>query len=55
VTEATNTTLPHVFRMPGFEARAQRSYHDHRLEGRACFRAIADQRGPMHMDKRLDL
>jgi ribosomal protein S18 acetylase RimI-like enzyme len=55
VTEATSTLSQHVFRMLGFEARAQRSYHDHRFEGRACFRAIADQGGPMLMDKTLDL
>jgi ribosomal protein S18 acetylase RimI-like enzyme len=51
VTEATNRTSQHVFRKLGFVERARRSYGAHRFEGRACFGAIADQGGPMRMDR----
>jgi ribosomal protein S18 acetylase RimI-like enzyme len=53
VTEATNQTSQHVFRKQGFVDRVRRSYGDHRFEGRAFFRSIADQGGPILMDRRL--
>lgn len=53
VTEATNKTSQHVFRKQGFVERVHRSYTDHRFEGQASFRSIADQGGPMLMDRRL--
>jgi GNAT superfamily N-acetyltransferase len=55
VTEATNKTSQHVFRRQGFTERARRLYRDHRFNGRAFFQSIADQEGPMLMDKRLSL
>jgi GNAT superfamily N-acetyltransferase len=53
VTEATNKTSQHVFRKLGFAERVWRSYEEHRFEGQAFFNSIADQHGPMLMDKRL--
>lgn len=53
VTEATNKTSQHVFRKHGFIERVRRSYRDHQLEGRAWFTSIADQAGPMLMEKYL--
>lgn len=53
VTEATNKTSQHVFRKLGFAERVRRSYQDHRFGGRAFFGAIADQGGPILMDKQL--
>ena len=53
VTEATNQTSQHVFRKQGFVDRVRRSYGDHRFEGHAFFRSIADQGGPILMDRRL--
>ena len=53
VTEATNKTSQHVFRKQGFAERVQRSYKDHRFEGQAFFNSIAEQDGPMLMDRRL--
>jgi len=55
VTEATNKTSQHLFRKQGFIERVQRSYRDHQFEGRAFFKSIADQDGPLLMAKRLDL
>jgi ribosomal protein S18 acetylase RimI-like enzyme len=54
VTEATNPTSQHVFRKAGFVERVRRSYKDHLFGGRAFFSSIADQGGPMLMDRRLD-
>lgn len=51
ITEATNKTSQHVFRKLGFVERARRSYQDHRFNGRACFETIADQGGPILMEK----
>jgi ribosomal protein S18 acetylase RimI-like enzyme len=53
VTEATNTTSQHVFRKQGFVERARRSYRDHRFHGRAFFASIAEQGGPILMEKQL--
>jgi len=51
VTEATNKVSQHVFRKLGFEERVRRSYERHRFEGRAYFASIAEQGGPMLMDR----
>ncbi|MBT3534277.1 MAG: GNAT family N-acetyltransferase, partial [Rhodospirillaceae bacterium] len=53
VTEATNKTSQHVFRKQGFVDRVRRSYGDYRFDGQATFASIADQGGPILMDKRL--
>ena len=53
VTEATNKVSQHIFRKAGFLERAERSYKDHRFEGRAVFASIAEQGGPILMDKAL--
>ena len=53
VTEATNKVSQHIFRKAGFSERAARSYKDHRFEGRAVFASIADQGGPILMEKQL--
>ena len=55
VTEATNKTSQHVFRKQGFIERVRRSYNDHLFEDQAFFRSIADQGGPMLMDRRIAL
>ena len=53
VTEATNTVSQHIFRKQGFVDRVQRSYRDHRYEGRAFFAAIDGHVGPILMDRPL--
>ena len=53
VTEATNTTSQHIFRNQGFIERVRRSYQDHRFNGRSYFASIAEQGGPMLMDRGL--
>ena len=53
VTEATNKTSQHVFRKLGFVERVRRSYGDHRFNGQAIFASIAEQGGPILMEKRL--
>jgi GNAT superfamily N-acetyltransferase len=53
VTEATNKISQHVFRKQGFSERVKRSYTDHVFDGHAFFRSIADQGGPILMDKEL--
>ena len=53
VTEATNKTSQHLFRKQGFTERVRRSYQDHQFEGRGVFASIADQGGPMLMEKHL--
>jgi len=53
VTEATNKVSQHIFRKAGFSERVTRSYNDHRFRGRAVFASIADQGGPVLMDKSL--
>jgi len=53
VTEATNKTSQHIFRKQGFVERVTRSYRDHRFTGQAFFGSIADQGGPILMDKPL--
>lgn len=53
ITEATSRTSQHVFRKQGFVERVRRSYQDHRFEGRTFFEAIADQGGPILMEKQL--
>jgi ribosomal protein S18 acetylase RimI-like enzyme len=53
VTEATNRTSQHIFRKQGFTERVRRSYRDHRFQGAAPFAMIADQGGPVLMDRPL--
>ncbi len=53
VTEATNKTSQYIFRKQGFVERVTRSYQDHRFTGQTFFGAIADQGGPILMDKQL--
>jgi ribosomal protein S18 acetylase RimI-like enzyme len=53
VTEATNSVSQHIFRKQGFVDRAQRTYRDHRYEGRAFFAAVDGQVGPILMDRPL--
>jgi ribosomal protein S18 acetylase RimI-like enzyme len=53
VTEATNRTSQHLFRKQGFVDRVHRSYQDHRLNGRAFFSSVAEEGGPILMDKLL--
>jgi GNAT superfamily N-acetyltransferase len=53
VTEATNLVSQHVFRKLGFADRVRRSYSGHRFAGQATFASIADQGGPILMDKSL--
>jgi len=53
ITEATSKTSQHVFRKQGFVERVRRSYQDHHFEGRKFFAAIADQGGPILMEKQL--
>ena len=53
VTEATNKTSQYIFRKQGFVERVQRSYRHHRFTGQAFFETIADQGGPILMDKQL--
>ena len=53
VTEATNKSSQHIFRKQGFVERVQRSYIDHRFDGKAIFASIAEHGGPILMDKRL--
>jgi ribosomal protein S18 acetylase RimI-like enzyme len=53
VTEATNTVSQHIFRKLGFAERVRRSYSSHRFAGRAMFASIAEQGGPILMDRSL--
>ncbi|MGD9587690.1 MAG: GNAT family N-acetyltransferase [Pyrinomonadaceae bacterium] len=53
VTEATNKVSQHIFRKLGFTERVHRSYSNYRFNGRAVFESIADQGGPILMDKSL--
>ncbi len=53
VTEATNKVSQHIFRKQGFVARVQRSYESYRFNGQQVFASIADQGGPILMDKSL--
>jgi len=53
VTEATNTVSRHIFRKLGFTDRVRRSYLTHHFAGRAVFASIAEQGGPILMDKLL--
>ena len=53
VTEATSKRSQHVFRKQGFADRVRRSYKDHRFDGMACFTSIAEQGGPILMERRL--
>jgi len=53
VTEATNRTSQHIFRSQGFVERVQGSYENHRFNGRAYFATIAEQGGPMLMERPL--
>ena len=53
VTEATGSVSQHIFRKQGFVDRVQRSYLDHRFEGRAFFASIDGHVGPILMDRPL--
>jgi len=53
VTEATNAVSQHIFRKQGFVDRVQRSYRDHRFEGRSFFASIEGHVGPILMDRPL--
>lgn len=53
VTEATNRVSQHIFRKCGFTERVRRSYAEHRFAGRVPFASIADQGGPILMDRSL--
>jgi ribosomal protein S18 acetylase RimI-like enzyme len=53
ITEATNRTSQHVFRKHGFVERVRRSYQEHRFNGQPFFAAIADQGGPILMEKQI--
>jgi len=53
VTEATNRASQHLFRKQGFVERVTASYAEHRSRGVCCFASIADQGGPILMDKKL--
>ena len=53
VTEATNSVSQHIFRKQGFVDRVQRTYRDHRYEGKAYFAAIDGHVGPILMDRTL--
>ena len=53
VTEATNRVSQHIFRKLGFAERVRRSYLSHRFAGRAVFASIAEQGGPILMDRSL--
>lgn len=54
-TEATNKVSQHIFRKLGFTERVRRSYGSYRLHGRTAFASIAEQGGPILMDKPLSL
>ena len=51
VTEATNMASQRLFRKLGFVEMVRRSYGDHLFEGQACFGSVADQGGPILMDR----
>ena len=53
VTEATNKVSQHIFRKLGFAERVRRSYLSHRFAGRTVFALIAEQGGPILMDRLL--
>jgi len=53
VTEATNRVSQRVFRKLGFTERVQRSYAEYRFAGRTPFASIADEGGPILMDRLL--
>ena len=53
ITEATGKVSQHVFRKLGFVERVRRSYQGHRFAGRSAFSSIAEQGGPILMDKDL--
>lgn len=53
VTEATSRRSQGVFRRAGFVERVRGSYEGHRFEGRSFFGVIAEEGGPLLMDKEL--
>jgi len=55
ITEATNRVSQHIFHRQGFVERSRRSYQTYRFEGRAVFESIADEGGPILMEKSLAL
>ena len=52
-TEATNRVSQHIFRKAGFENRAHRPYGTHQFQGRSVFASIAEQGGPVLMERSL--
>lgn len=53
VTEATNKASQHIFRKQGFIERVTQSYSAYEFDGRIPFASIADQGGPILMNKDL--
>lgn len=53
VTEATNKVSQHIFRKLGFTERVRQSYFSYRFAGCAVFESIAEQGGPILMDRSL--
>lgn len=53
VTEATNKASQHIFRKLGFAERVKRFYAAHCFDGQHVFTSIAEQGGPILMDKSL--
>lgn len=51
ITEATNPVSQHIFGKLGFTKRAERSYGKYRWGGSAVFASIAEDGGPMSMDR----
>ena len=54
VTEATNSVSQHIFRELGFQKQAERSYGEYRFGDSSVFASIAENGGPMTMDRRID-
>lgn len=53
VAEATGRASQHIFRKLGFAERAQISYRDYVFNGRRVFESIAEEGGPILMEKLL--
>ena len=55
ITEATGRASQHVFRKLAFVERARRSYADYRYRGEAVFASIAEQGGPILMERQVSI
>ncbi|MFV1999590.1 MAG: GNAT family N-acetyltransferase [Acidimicrobiia bacterium] len=55
ITEATNLVSQHIFDRRGFVRRAAVSYADYRHDDLPVFASIADQGGPIAMDRSLSM